>query len=145
MKLIPLLLLSLFLNRGCSDSEQMKETILEYSANSRGFFQRITVQDQHVMVSRDRNGLDKPQKQKISDADWKKLVTAFQKVKLERLSELPSPTERRFYDGAAIAKLKVVHEKMAYETTDFDHGEPPAEIKELVNRMIALVKVNEDE
>ena len=84
--------------------------------------------------------LDKPQKQAISDADWKALVDAFSKIKPERLPELVPPTEKRFYDGAAIAKLKITHNKMAYETTDFDHGEPPAEIRELVNRVLALVK-----
>ncbi len=140
MKLIAIILLAVFSQGGCEDSAEMKDTVIEYSANSRGFYQKINVQDKQFTVSRDRNGMDKPQKQAISDADWKALVSAFQKVNLESLPNLKPPTEKRFYDGAAIAKLKITHNKMAYETTDFDHGEPPAEIKELVDRVLALVK-----
>ncbi len=140
MKLIAIILLAVLSQGGCEDSAEMKDTVIEYSANSRGFYQKITVQDRQFTVSRDRNGMDKPQKQAISDADWKALVDAFQKVKVDNLPNLVPPTEKRFYDGAAIAKLKITHNKMAYETTDFDHGEPPAEIKELVSRVLALVK-----
>ena len=140
MKILAIIILAIFSQGGCEDSADMKDTVIEYSANSRGFYQKITVQDRQFTVSRDRNGMDKPQKQAISDADWKALVDAFSKIKPERLPELVPPTEKRFYDGAAIAKLKFTHNKMAYETTDFDHGEPPAEIRELVNRVLALVK-----
>ena len=140
MKIIAIILLAVLSQGGCENSAEMKDTVIEYSANSRGFYQKITVQDKQFTVSRDRNGLDKPQKQTITDADWKALVAAFQKVDLEKLPNLVPPTEKRFYDGAAIAKLKVTHNKMAYETTDFDHGEPPAEIRDLVNRVLALVK-----
>ncbi len=140
MKVIAIILLAILTQRGCEDSSQMKDTPIEYSAYSRGFYQKITVQDKKFSVSRDRNGNDKPQLQSIGDSDWKTLVSAFQKIKPENLPNLKPPTEKRFYDGAAIAKLTVTHNGATYETTDFDHGEPPAEISELVNRVLALVK-----
>jgi hypothetical protein len=44
------------------------------------------------------------------------------------LKDLKIPTEKRFYDGAAIANLKIIY-KGVNETPSFDHGSPPYEIK----------------
>ncbi len=140
MKLLSLLFLSIFFAKGCDEqtNKEMKDTVVEYSANSRGYYRKIIVQNQMVSVATDRNGAEKAEKVKISDADWKLLVDEFSKVNLDQLDKLKAPTEKRFYDGAAIAHLTVTSKGKTYQSTDFDHGFPPKEIEALVKRIVAF-------
>ena len=142
MKLISLLFLTIFLGKGCDgDNKQDMETaVVEYTANTRGFYTKIIIENQMVRVSKDRDGIEKPIATKIPDADWKQLVSAFQGMDLEGLPNLKAPTEKRFYDGAAIANLKVTYNGKTYESAPFDHGNPPTEIEKLVTRITSFAK-----
>lgn len=142
MKLLSLLFLTIILGKGCDNAtaQDMQNTVIEYTANTRGFYQNITIKDQLVSVSKDRNNNDKAISTKISDADWAALINDFKELKLETLKDLKAPTEKRFYDGAAIANLKITYKDKSYETTSFDHGFPPKEIKKLVDKINTFVK-----
>lgn len=144
MKLLSLLLLTLFLGKGCEgDSKQNIETAqLIYTANTRGFHQEISIEKHVVSVKNDRKG--KAVQTKISDADWKELVQLFQEVDLDEIKNLKSPTEKRFYDGAAIANLKINYEGKSYESQSFDHGFPPFEIKKIVTKINSFAKQNNE-
>ena len=142
MKLLSLLFLTIILGKGCDNAtaQDMQNTVIEYTANTRGFYQNITIKDQLVSVSKDRNNNDKAISTKISDADWTALINDFKELKLETLKDLKAPTEKRFYDGAAIANLKITYKDKSYETTSFDHGFPPKEIKKLVDKINTFAK-----
>lgn len=142
MKLFAMLFLSMLIGKSCGSQTQndLKTAVLEYTANTRGFYQKITIQDQTVSVSKDRSGNDKPVPTKISDADWKELVGYFETINLDSLATLKAPTEKRFYDGAAIANLEVTYKDKEYKTTSFDHGYPPETIKKLVTKINSFAK-----
>jgi len=142
MKVLTMVFLSLFLSKSCSSQAQkdLKEAVLEYTANTRGFFQKITIQNQLITVSKDRSGVEKGVATKISDKDWKELSGYFETIVLDSLATLKAPTEKRFHDGAAIANLKIVINDKTYETSSFDHGNPPKEIKKLVDKINTFVK-----
>ena len=145
MKLLSLLFLTIFLGKGC-DAEQKQDiesAVIEYTATTRGFYQQIVVQNQKFTVTKDRNGNEKLIQQSISKADWKDIIEAFQEVDLESFKDLKGPTERRFYDGAAIGNIKVNYKGKTYETNGFDHGNPPLEIEKLVNIITQLALPNE--
>jgi len=90
-------------------------------------------------ISKGRTPETMSQKQvKISDAHWNDLLVLFEKINLEAFPTLKDPTQKRHYDGAAIADLKVRYQDKNFETVDFDHGFPPAEIENLVNKIVAL-------
>jgi hypothetical protein len=142
MKLFTMLFLSLFVSKSCEGQTKndLKTAMLEYTANTRGFYQKITIQDQMVSVSKDRSGTDKPVATKISEKDWKELVGYFETINLDSLPTLKAPTEKRFHDGAAIANLDVTYKNKTYKTTPFDHGYPPEAIKKLVNKINTFAK-----
>ncbi|MFV8341483.1 hypothetical protein [Flavobacterium sp. XS2P39] len=142
MKILSLLFLTIFLGKSCDSAkaQEIETAIIEYEANTRGFYQKIIVKNQMVTISKDRDGHDKPVPKKISDADWKELVECFKTVELDSLAKLKAPTEKRFYDGAAIANLKITYKDKAYETTSFDHGFPPKQIKKFVNKITSFAK-----
>ena len=142
MKLFTMIFLSLFLSKSCESKAQkdLKTAVLEYTANTRGFYQKITIQNQMVFVSKDRGGNDEPVGTKISDKDWNELVGYFETVELDSLATLKAPTEKRFHDGAAIASLKVTYKDKTYQTEAFDHGYPPEAIKKLVTKINSFAK-----
>lgn len=142
MKLFTMILLSIFLGKSCTSQTKndLKTAVLEYTANTRGFYQKITIQNQMVTVSKDRSGNNKPVGTKISDKDWNELVGYFETVELDSLATLKAPTEKRFHDGAAIASLKVTYKDKTYQTEAFDHGYPPEAIKKLVTKINSFAK-----
>ena len=145
MKTLSMIFLTLFMAKSCSQAQNdLTNTTIQYTANTRGFFQKIVIINQKATISRDRSEKAIPEEIKISDADWKELVTAFSKINLEELPKLKDPTQKRFYDGAAIANLKVRYRDTNYETTDFDHGFPPVAIEKLVNKIVELGKAKEE-
>ncbi|POY39978.1 hypothetical protein C3L50_09115 [Flavobacterium alvei] len=142
MKLYAMIFLSLFLGKSCTSQTKndLKTAILEYTANTRGFYQKITIQNQMVAVSKDRSGTEKAVETKISDADWKELISYFETINLDSLATLKAPSEKRFHDGAAIATLEVIHKDKKYKTTSFDHGYPPEAIQKLVTKINSFAK-----
>lgn len=139
MKILSLLFLTIFLGKGC-DAQEKKDiatAVIEYTANTRGFYQKIVVQDQKYSVSKIRNK-ELPADLAISNSDWKKIIDAFQEVDLEGFQNLKAPTQKRLYDGAAIADLRITYKGKEYFTPSFDHGNPPDEIKKLVDRITVL-------
>ena len=142
MKLFTIIFLSVFLGKSCSSQTKndLKTAVVEYAATTRGFYQKVTIQNQMVAVSKDRNDIGIEKQTKISDADWKELVGYFESIELDSLAKLKAPTEKRFHDGAAIANLKVVYKDKTYETSSFDHGFPPEGIKKLVDKINSFAK-----
>ncbi|MFY8161366.1 MAG: hypothetical protein ACOVNU_08540 [Candidatus Kapaibacteriota bacterium] len=142
MKVITLLVLTIFMAKGCSQEAKndIANAKIVYTANTRGFYQKITIQNQEISVSRERDSSDKGATSKISDADWKELVGYFEKIELDSLSTYKDPTQKRVYDGAAIAELIINYKEKEYQTKNFDHGYPPVEIEKFVNKLVSLVK-----
>ncbi|MDX6181101.1 hypothetical protein SGQ44_02980 [Flavobacterium sp. Fl-77] len=136
MRIVSLLLLTIVIGTGCSSQKKpdMATTSIEYSAMSRGFYKKITVQNQTVWVENER-GKDAVES-KMDLAKWNQIVAAFEKVNLDTISTLKAPTEKRFYDGAAIGNLKIIQNQKTYETQGFDNGFPPKEIEKLVNLLV---------
>jgi hypothetical protein len=120
--------------------DQNKLPLLEYEANTRGFFQKITIENKRVTVSSDRNNPNKGTTSTLSEGDAIELFKMYQKLNLDALATYKDPTQKRFYDGAAIANLKVTRNGKEYKTTDFDHGTPPEEIEIFVYKIVSLGK-----
>lgn len=142
MKTITMILLTLFLGKGCSSETQndISNALLQYDAHTRGYHLKVIISDQKATISQARTP-DSPTEQiKISDADWKQMISYFEKINLDNLPTLKDPSQNRFHDGAAIAQLKVRYQDKNYETPAFDHNNAPAEIKELVDKIVSLVK-----
>jgi len=140
MRILSLLLLTIFIGTSCSSQKtsDMTSTQMEYSAVSRGLYKLIVVQNKTVSVTNGKN--TQPVVTKISDAKWKEIVAEFSKINLESIPALKGPTEKRFYDGAAIGNLKIVQNQKIYETPGFDNGYPPKEIEKLVNLLVDFTK-----
>ena len=141
-----MILLTIFMAKGCSQvsNKDFENTVIQYTANTRGFYQKITIQNQEVSVSKVRDEEGKGVTTKISDADWKKLGDLFSKIELDKLSTYVGPTQKRFHDGAAMADMIIIYKDKEYQTTTFDHETAPVEIADFVNKVVSLVNKKDD-
>ena len=114
--------------------------VIKYEANARGLAFAVKVENQILYVSRVRDFKDYEEKIKISDADWKEIVTLTKEVDLSKVKDLKWPTEKRYYDGAAHANITFISDGVEYPANGFDHGFPPVEIEKLVNKIVKLTE-----
>lgn len=144
MKTFLMLCLSIFLAKGCNKQfrEEMEKTVIEYTAYSRGMYYHIQIQDDNLSVVKKRK--DKAKTFKLTKQDWNELASLYQHIKLEELENYKDPTQKRFYDGAAIASLQITVDGKVYQTKSFDHGYPPLEIAEFVNKITSLTTLEND-
>ena len=135
----------MLLGSSCTQKQKadISKAVCVYEANTRGYFRKIIVQNQKVEVFAVRDSKESTMT-KISDKDWKELLVLFKAAKLADFPKYKDPTQKRFYDGAAIANLSVKYQSKTYQTTDFDNGYPPVEIEKLVNKLLSLVKEKEE-
>lgn len=108
----------------------------EYSAISRGAYKLIKINQKSISSTTTQNG--KSNKKACNKADWQKLINAFKTFEVDNISNLKAPSEKRFFDGAAIANLKITYNGKIYESQSFDHGNPPKEISALVKEILSI-------
>ena len=139
MKILMLILSLVVLDKGCTDSGINQDAVsIVYSAQSRGTYKYITINKKMVSVTNKRG--TKPTTKSCDENDWNNLIKELNKVDIKNIPNLKAPTEARFYDGAAIANLKIIYNGETYETPSFDHGAPPKEIEALVKEILSIAK-----
>lgn len=139
MKIVTLILATVFLAKSCDAqmNEEMENTTIEYQAMSRGMYLNINVHSDDISITKARKGEAKTSK--LAKADFKEIANLLRDIKVETLPDLKAPTDKRMYDGAAHATLKIINDGQVYETSSFDHGEPPAEIKKLIDKLMSFI------
>jgi len=150
MRIVALLSTLIFVLGSCNSQKkafgtsiEMKDIEIQYEANTRGFYNKLVFKNETISSTNDRDGKESPVIQKVSEVDRNALNYEINKVDLENLPNLKAPTEKRFYDGAAIANLKIIYKGRTYQTSDFDHGFPPMQIKRVVEIVNLLFKSEE--
>ncbi len=124
-------------NNNSSENNKSQEDItFEYSALSRGFYNRVVITHLTISVQKDRNS--EAVTKTCKKDDWSKLMNLLNTIDLKGISKLQAPTQARLYDGAAIAQLTITQNNVLFETNSFDHGKPPLEIETLVNKILSL-------
>lgn len=137
MKILIMLLTLVSLDPSCSDSKINQDAIsIEYTAHSRGFYQQIFINKKQISIENKRG--ESPITTTCSETDWNNLMKALKPIDIENIPNLKAPSEKRFYDGAAIANLKIIYTDETYETPSFDHGNPPTEIATLVKHILSF-------
>ncbi len=131
MKIMLTFFLSIFLSKGCALDQEMSDTKVVYSANSRGYHRMITIENGIFSLVSQRDG--KPTVVNLTEAQWKKLADLYSKIDLKTFNELEGPTMERAYDGKPHANMTIAVKDKTYTTKGFDHTIPPPKIKEFVD------------
>ncbi len=118
--------------------KSMEEAIVEYKASTRGFYFACTIHDQKLITITERGG--KETETPLTKVEVQNLATAFEEINLEQLENLEAPSEKRKYDGAPHATLRISKDGKLFQTNSFDHGNPPKEIKKFIDLMLKYSK-----
>lgn len=112
-----------------------KNMSFEYYATSRGTYKKIIIEKDSISFSKKRGGktLNIPCK----EAYWDTLIKLCEDVDIENISNIEAPSQSFQFDGAPLARLKITSNGKTYESTPFDHGNPPKEIKALVKEILS--------
>jgi hypothetical protein len=142
-KLTLLLLLTLVITSCATKAQKLQadDITLEYNAMTRGSNRNVVVK-QGTITTKDVTGAKPDVVTAVTKAQWDELLAAVEKVDLDKIESLKSPTDKRMYDGALTARLTVTTKNKTYKSNSFDHGQPPAEIAFVVNKIIALSDLN---
>jgi len=120
-----------------ASEEAQSDRVITYEANTRGFYEKIWMDGNTLKFTNDRQGLEVQSKElsKTQKADISKLLNS---VELKTLSQLESSSKAHQYDGAAMATVEITSGKSSYKTKTFDHGNPPGQLKPLVEKLLSL-------
>lgn len=140
-KLVILVLLTVFTVVGCkTQSAAIKKDSaaisLEYEAITRGNYKKVIVKQDTVITIKDRD-MNDVVTLPLSKSDWNSVLQSLEKVNLDQLDKLEAPSKKHQFDGAPLANLKIIKGDKTYQSVTFDHGNPPVEIKEVVEKMLA--------
>lgn len=152
-KIFALLTLTLVVLTGCKSQMTSAETAkpidgkvkYEYKAYTRGAKIEIVLDDRLLTGGKRSLGQQESKitPSYVTQTEWEILLTETGKIDLEKLETLEAPTKKHQFDGAMGANLTITVDGKAYSTVTFDHGNPPDEIKPLVENIIELSKLEE--
>lgn len=126
---------------GTMEINESKDTSLQiaYTAITRGAYKHLEVSEGIIRVK--KSHADKGSIVNCTKEQWGRLLSLSKDINLQGLSKLEAPSKASHYDGAMAATLKVTKDGKIYETSTFDHGNPPKEIKELVDYILTVSDV----
>ncbi len=116
--------------------QQQEDVTMEYTAVSRGSFKEVHIKNAMITVKngRDAKAISKP----CSEEQWNAMMEELKNIDVTSLAKLEAPTQKRFYDGAAIANFMITIKDSTYKTPAFDDGIPPKEIKALCDKILEI-------
>jgi heat shock protein HslJ len=126
---------------GSKEKAQEQLTTIEYTASSRGSYQKIVANK--TGISKTKKKSKNPETKSYANYKWETLEHILEAIPLEAIANLEVPSKNFQFDGAPIAKLKISSNGKTYETPSFDHGNPPKEIAELIKELLSISEMIE--
>ena len=115
---------------------QQEEYTIEYTAISRGFYKEITINSSTIAIKNSRGS--EAITHECTQELWEEIKAKLDSIDVENLSKLKAPSEKRFVDRTAIANIKIIYKDTTYQSSEFDHGHPPKEIKPLCDKILGI-------
>jgi len=134
MKSYYIFLLSIILFSNCT-AQNNNLIIIEYVAETRGSSISLTVNSTEIVYSNNTE----TKKIEISENLWKEIKGLVLKIELNSINNLTAPSNESHTDRALSASLSITKNGTLYESSTFDHGNPPSELKDLINKLFEIV------
>ena len=116
--------------------EQHKLSLI-YQAHTRGFFEEISISEKLVVLFKDYEKL-KPINGTISAKEWETCIDLVNAIDLKSISQLTAPSNLRQTDRVPFAHLSIIKKGDTIKSSDFDHKNPPKELKALVDLILSI-------
>ena len=109
---------------------------LSLSERTRGTIRDFTLSNGKLVSSINGNVTT----QEISQNDWSKIVEYTEQINAENISKLEAPTTKRFSDAALASHITITKNGIDYQSSTFDSGNPPLELKNLYTEIQRIIK-----
>lgn len=130
-----LFLLLLFSISGCKSQNETGTISITYEAITRGSSIEIKATSSLFIYKDVETGKQfKPTKN-----DWKSIKTLIKEINLSEMYRFNAPSEESSVDAALQATLSIYTHNMSYRSQTFDHGNPPKELKKIIEKLFDLV------
>ncbi len=142
MKNLIILILILSTQKGCGQfPEQSSVSSVTYTAMTRGSSYTCIVKKESIHID---SSVDKEnQKRNISLKEWESVSALIDSSTLNDIHKFEAPTKESATDRARIATLVLMVEGKTYESAPFDEGNPPEELRPLIEMILRLAKTVE--
>jgi len=117
----------------CNSQESTTIKQIDYSASTRGSSIKIIASPHQIVYNNEIL--------EITSEKWNSLTSLIKEINLNNLKNLKAPSEDRFRDAALAADLKITTSENLFTSSQFDHGNPPKELKPLLNMLNELVAI----
>jgi hypothetical protein len=107
---------------------------IKYSAFTRGTSKEIVVNEKGVISNKN----DKKLRQTEGKSTLSQCQKLIKNINLESISALKAPSKRRASDGALHASIEIITKDKTYQSNEFDEGNPPKELKKLVDYILKM-------
>jgi len=136
--IVSILLMFLTVN-DCSERAVQEITTVTYNTFTRGSSTEVIISSEEIQI--ESKGLE-PGKTTatIAKKDWEAIMAEIHKIDLSKLDQFEAPSQSRASDASAHATLSIVSKGTQYETSNFDHGNPPEALKPLVEAILRLAE-----
>ena len=108
---------------------------IELTEQTRGTNRKFTLTPNNLKTSVNNNITDS----KITSSEWAAILHENNKLDLSKISTYQSTTTGRFSDRALSSKIIISSEEDLYQSSTFDSGNPPAELKSLYDEIQKLI------
>lgn len=141
MKIAAVVVLSLIMFKNCSKRDEliMDITEIRYTAATRGYYYQVQVSPMVMQIRMDRNTPDELI-YRVDAESWDGLLALIEAIELDKLESLKGNKESQAVDRSAYATLRVFTGEKEFQSTPFDHGNPPEEIKPLIDAVLLLAE-----
>lgn len=120
---------------GIFQSNEVKS--IEYIAVSRGVMNQVIISKDTISVKT----LDFEKKESNAKDNWENLLKEASRINLETIDNLKTISDDRYTDKALSAQLIIQTFNSTYTSIEFDHGNPPKEIKNIVETLTSYIEL----
>ncbi|OIQ36444.1 MAG: hypothetical protein BM563_10720, partial [Bacteroidetes bacterium MedPE-SWsnd-G1] len=110
---------------------------ISYYASTRGSSFEFEISNSVLQFSKNQRFGEK----KLSKKELKKIGALLTKIDLKAIPNLVPPSTKSYFDGAMAATLIIECNSKKFESSTFDHGTPPKELKELIDYIFDLIYI----
>lgn len=76
---------------------------------------------------------------KLSKKQWSEIESLASKIDPKSIDKLSAPSSENATDRALSASITINKNDVIYESSTFDHGNPPDELKPLISKLFELI------
>jgi hypothetical protein len=115
----------------CQDEHVI--TKIQFSSLTRGYQKEVFISADSLTTLINDRGQEKISKRKLAAGEWEELVTTISKIDPTGITELPSPTSRRAFDGARHSTITIIAREAGPWTHSFDDELPHEKLQPLMD------------